>query len=238
MPDAVAIFLVVIFAAFTQTSVGFGFALVSMPLMVTLLGPIPAASLGAILALTTQIAMLNRYRGEIAPHKLWRLMVGTLLGVPIGVRLLSRMDEGLVLAFLGILLVVYALYSLLAPRLPYIRNPNWGFGIGLVSGTLGGAYNTSGPPFVIYGMSRQWPPPEFKGNMQVLLMTNTIAATVAHAVASHYSPEIGRFYLLSLPAIALGTVLGFWVDNRINAILFRRIVLVMLLIIGVRLILA
>jgi hypothetical protein len=234
-PDLIVIALIVFFAILTQAITGFGLALVAMPLLVQVITPLEAASLVALMAVTTQLIMLARYHRALKIGGLWRLMAGSLIGIPIGVVALSRLDGHIILTILGVILVSYALYSLFALPLPVIKNANWGFGFGFVSGLLGGAYNTGGPPYAIYGTSQRWEIHIFKANMQALLMVNSISVVIAHVIAGHYTEPVLRNYAAALPVILAGALAGFWLDRYVNEQLFRRIVLVLLLIIGVRL---
>jgi hypothetical protein len=232
--DLILIAVIVFFAILTQAISGFGLALVAMPLLVQIVTPLEAASLVALMAVTTQLIMLMRYRRALRIGGLWRLMVGSLIGIPIGVVALSRLDGRIILTALGVILVSYALYSLFAPPLPEIKNANWGFGFGFASGLLGGAYNTGGPPYAIYGMSQRWETSIFKANMQVLLMVNSISVVIAHIIVGHYTEPVLRNYALALPMILAGALAGFWLDRYINEAVFRKLVLVLLLLIGAR----
>jgi hypothetical protein len=236
--ETLVVALIVYFAILTQSITGSGLALVSMPLLVEVLDPLTAAALVALMALTTQLVMLAKYRRDVRLRLLWKLIVGSLLGIPLGVLALSKLDKQIILTVLGILLIVYSLYSLFSPNLPEIQNQNWGYGFGFISGLLGGAYNTGGPPFVIYGMCRRWEPTEFKANLQVLLMVNSSSVVVAHFIAGNYTPVVLQNYVVALPMILLGAFSGFWLDRFINENVFRKIVLILLLIIGIRMLIS
>jgi hypothetical protein len=236
-PELLLIAVIVFFAILTQAVSGFGLALVAMPLFVQFLDPVEAASLVALMATTTQIIMLLRYGRALKIGGLWRLMLGSLVGIPIGVILLSQLDSEIILFALGVILIAYSLYSLFAPPIPVIKNPNWGYLFGFASGLLGGAYNTGGPPFVIYGASQRWETPVFKANLQVLLMVNSVSVVIAHVLAGHYTGVVLRDYAIALPMIVVGALAGFWLDRYINEAIYRKIILVLLLGIGVRLVL-
>lgn len=82
----------------------------------------------------------------------------------------------IVTAFLGVVIVAYALYALFNPTLPELAQRSWAYGFGFAGGVLSGAYNTSGPPVVIYGTCRCWQPAEFKSNLQgYFLLTRRLA---------------------------------------------------------------
>jgi hypothetical protein len=234
MTPSLAIAIIVFLAILTQAITGSGLALIAMPLLVEILDPLTAASLVALMAITTQLIMLARYRQSLQAYGLWRLIAGSLLGIPIGIYALSRLDEQVILTVLGLVLITYVTISLFTLPLPPFRSPNWGFGFGFLSGMLGGAYNTGGPPFVIYGLSQKWEAQRFKANLQLLLMVNSFTVVVAHLFAGHYTSEVLQNYVLALPMILLGAFTGFWIDRYINEVVFRRIVLVVLLVIGLR----
>jgi hypothetical protein len=229
--------VIVFVAILTQAISGSGLSLVAMPLLVELLDPLTAASLVALMSFSTQVIMLTRYYRYVRLRVLWRLMLGSAATIPLGVYLLATLDKRLILLIMGAILVSYALYGLVSPQMPEIRNPRWAFGFGFISGLLGGAYNTGGPPFVIYGMSQRWPPQEFKGNMQVLLMVNSSLVVATHVIAGHYTPRVLEYYAMALPVLVVGAAVGFWLDRYISEAWFRRIVFVVVLLIGVRMLL-
>lgn len=233
--DTVLIVAFIIYCAvLTQTLAGSGLGLVAMPFLVGLLGPLNAAALTAMVAFTIQIIILIRYKRDLKFDGLWRLAAGMIVGIPLGIEALSRLDERLILTALGLLLVFYSLYNLFTPTMPEIKRHGWGFGFGFASGLLSGAYNTGGPPLVIYGMSRRWPNVEYKVNLQLLLLVSSSFVTFNHFLRGNYTGFVLENYLVALPMIALGATTGFYLDRFINAILFKRMVLVLLLIIGVR----
>ncbi|NDJ60952.1 MAG: sulfite exporter TauE/SafE family protein [Chloroflexi bacterium] len=229
---------IVFTAILVHTLAGFGAALVAMPLLIGFLDPIAAASLVSLIGLTIQSILLRRYWRQLRPRALWRLMLATLIGIPLGVEVVVRLDTTLVLGGLGLFLIAYALYTLIGPRLPAIAHPRWSYMFGFASGLLGGAYNMAGPPYVIYGMCREWTPDQFRINLQMLFMVSGTFVGINHLVRGHYDAQVLQGYLIALPMIVLGALVGMWLDRFVNQQVFRRILLVMLLIIGVQLILA
>lgn len=229
--------IIVYLAILVQAISGSGLALVAMPLLIGVLAPLEAATLVSLMSITTQSIMILRYYRALTFSGLWRLIAGALIGIPIGILALSRLDEQVILTVLGVILVGYALYGLFAPHIAPIKNPNWGYAFGFASGLLHGAYNTGGPPYTIYCTTQRWSPPQYKCNMQVLLMVNSASVVVAHLIAGHVTVAVLQNYLIALPMIVLGAGTGFVLDRYINEKVFRRIVLIILLVIGVRMLL-
>jgi uncharacterized membrane protein YfcA len=230
------VMMVIFLAIFTQSLTGFGLALVSMPLLTEALGVHVAAPLVALIAITAEVFLLMRYRSKLNWQAVWRLMVASSIGIPLGVLIVRRMDERTVLTLLGLIVVSYSLYALFDLRQPQIRHPRWAYGFGFIAGLLSGAYNTPGPLVVIYGSCRQWPPAEFKSNLQGFFMLNSAMVIVAHAVSRNFTPVVWQHYLFGIPAIGLGLLAGFSLDQYLDPSRFRKLVLILLIMLGLRLI--
>lgn len=228
-------FFIIFIAIFTQTVTGFGLALVSMPLLVYVIGIHEATPLVALVAGLAELLLLLRYRADLNLRAVTRLMAASLVGVPLGILLLRRVDAGVVTAVLGLLVFSYALYALFGPPLPELSHSIWAYGFGFASGLLGGAYNTGGPPAIIYGNCRRWPPAEFKGNLQGFFLVNSTFVIIGHAMSGTLTPVVWHDFITVIPAILLALLLGSRLDRYLNPERFRRIVLMVLVILGLSL---
>jgi hypothetical protein len=226
----------IVFAScFTQSLTGFGSALVAMALLPGLLGIQVAAPLVAVMSITLEGIYLSRHLAALSLRAIWRLVIASLAGIPIGIFALRRLDEGLVLGVLGAVIAGYSLFALLNIRLPSLQQPAWAYLAGFLAGMLGGAYNTSGPPAVIYAHCRKWPPAEFKSNLQGFFLINGILVVSGHFLGGGMTAEVGRAYLYALPGILLGLLAGTALDRYISPEHFRVAVQVLLFVMGVRL---
>jgi uncharacterized membrane protein YfcA len=232
----VIITLIAFVAAFVQASTGFGLALISMPLLVGLLGIRTATPLVALIAISCESLLLIRFRHALNFLAVIRLSISSLIGIPLGIYLLREVDSNLITAVLGLILISYALYAMFTPKMPALHNKNWAYGFGFLGGILSGAYNTSGPPIIIYGTMSGWSPATFKSNLQGFFVLNSIIVLTSHAIAGNLTPIIWQSLLWSLPGIAFGLGLAFVIDKRINPELFRKMVLFLLIILGLRLV--
>jgi uncharacterized membrane protein YfcA len=228
---------IVFLAVFTQSLSGFGLALVSMPLLIGLIGLQTATPLMALVGIVAESIMLLYYRDSFNLRAVAGLTAAAVVGIPLGLVFLRRVDEGLVTAVLGLILILYALYALVGFKLPQLAHPLWAIGFGFIGGIIGGAYNTSGPPAIIYGTCRRWSPLEFKSNLQGFFVITSVAAIASHALAGNFTLIVWHDFLLALPGIALGLIAGFSLDKIINPQRFRQLILILLIILGIRLIL-
>jgi uncharacterized membrane protein YfcA len=166
----------------------------------------------------------------------FRLILASIVGMPIGVLLLQRVDNTIVLTVLGLIVSGYALYALLDLRMPPVAHPGWTFGVGFFSGLLSGAYNAGGPPVVMYAASRRWTPEEFKSNLHGFGLFTSFTVIALHMVEHHFTPLVLSQFLLVLPAVMIGLAMGLVAGRFINVVVFRRIILVLLLFTGLTLI--
>lgn len=230
------IVVIVFLAALIQTISGFGFALIVMPLLVLTLGIQTAAPLVALTGSALYTVNLARHRQAVNIREVVRLAAAAALGIPIGVWAIQTVDGELVRRVLGALLIGYALYSMIKPHSTNTISSKWGYPAGFLAGCLGGAYNTAGPPVIVYGDSQQWARNEFRSVLQALFLFNALFVIAAHAVAGHLTPTIGRYLVFAIPALGTGILAGTAIDHRLTAQRFRSVVNVMILLLGFSLI--
>ena len=227
--------LAVFAGIFTQSITGFGLALVMMPILVSLLGIKTAAPLVAMIAAIAETSLLIQYRKSLNIKAVWRLSIASIVTIPVGVFAVSWLDEKITTAILGVILISYALYALANFSLPMLEHPIWGYNFGLIAGFLSGAYNTPGPPIIIFGNCRRWQPTEFKSNLQGFFLLNSAMVLGSHFWQNNIGFDVWQYLLFSLPAIVLGLWLGIRLDSLINAVIFRKLVLGALIILGLQL---
>jgi len=105
--------------------------------------------------------------------------------------------------------------------------------VGVASGLLNGALNEGGPPVIIFVTLQGWGKDDAKATLQfffLFVQVLTIAQLVAHGVLQPYH----LYYdAVGLPAAALGIGVGVAVYNRLDVVLFTRIVVAAMLVTGV-----
>lgn len=135
--------------------------------------------------------------------------------------------------FLGLLLITYGLYSLTRPTLPLLQRQRWVYVFGFVSGILGAAYNTNGPPIVIYGTLRRWPPEHFRATLQGYFLPSFIFIAISHWLGGLWTLDVLQLYTLALPLVLTAIFLGGKINQRIPAGRFERLLYGALVILGI-----
>jgi uncharacterized protein len=223
-------------AGFVQAVSGFGSALVAMPILAQLFGTRTAAPMFAIAAITGQLAIIVRYRQSFTFAGVWRLGTATIVAIPVGIIGSAFVSERLLLAVLGVLVLGFALYALIGPQLPRLRDPRWAYAFGFASGLFAGAFNTGGPPYVIYGTTQRWSPATFKANLQAMFVIGSLMVMTGHAIRGNFTVTVVSLALLAIPSFHIGILVGASLDRFVNPAAFRRGVLVLLVGLGLTLI--
>ncbi len=229
----ITVITIIAISAFTRSALGFGDALIAMPLLALLLGMKTATPLVALVASTIALTILVRAWRKVDLRATWRLVLSTLVGIPIGLFFLNAAPESAVKGVLGVVLIGFGLYNLVSPTLPTLRSERWSYLFGLVGGILGGAYNTNGPPVVLYGVLRRWSPSRFRATLQGYFLPTGLTILVSHGLAGLWTATVWRLYLSALPAVLLGVLLGGWVHKSLPAGHFQKLVYASLVVMGV-----
>ena len=101
--------IILFLAAFTQGFSGFGFALVSIPLLSLFVDIKYAIPLGALSGFVVNVYLAIELRKQIKFFELKNLLIGSVVGIPIGVYILSEFDLHLLKLILGILVLVFVI---------------------------------------------------------------------------------------------------------------------------------
>lgn len=232
----IQIAVIMFLAVLTQALIGFGSVIVAMGLLPAVIGLEHATPLTALVVLLVEPVLVVYYRHGLDLKAVGRLVLGSLAGVPLGIFLLNRVPEAVMLPVLGAFLFAYGLYGLSSLRLPRFTHPGWAYALGLLSGVFGGAYAITGPPVVVYGHGRRWEPAAFKANLQTYFILTSTAIVIGHAVNGSFTAALWPYFWAAMPAALLGLAAGLWLDRFVRPDAFRKLVLGGILLLGIGLV--
>ena len=225
---------VVFLAAFIQGVTGFGSGLVAMALVPLFMELRDAVPVVALLGLAVNGVIMLQLRQHIDRRKVLPMVLGALAGVPVGVYALKTLDPQILKLVLGLILVGYVGYALLAGDEHRFRvGDPWGLLAGGLGGVLGGAFNTSGPPVILYVTLKDWSKDAIKASLQVFFVAISLTAIPLHIIAGNLHTQHLPLAGLALPVLLLGVWVGTKVYDHIDGDAFRKVVLVGLAVMGV-----
>ncbi len=226
---------VVFLATLIRSALGFGEALVAVPLLALLMPIEVATPLAVLLSITVAGVIVVQDWRHVHIHSAWRLIVSTLFGIPLGLLLLVAVAEYAVKAILAVVIVAFAAYCL-ARRTPgALKDDRLAWLFGFAAGVLGGAYGMNGPPLVVYGTLRRWPAEQFRATLQGYFLPASLVGMFGYWLAGLWVPAVTYCFLLSLPVALAAIWLGRVVSRRLPGPAFICAVHVALIVIGITL---
>jgi uncharacterized membrane protein YfcA len=221
-------------AAFVTGLVGFAFGIVAAAVWLHFLSPAQAAALIVAFGLIVQGVSVWKLRRAIKWKRLAPFLIGGVIGVPIGGELLRWTAPSDLRMAIGAILVIFSLWNLFRPSLGSMARAGVvaDGAVGIVNGVIGGATGLAGIAAVIWCSLRGWPPPE----QRAVFQPSGVAVFAMTGLWLGGTGMIGgdtlALFLIGLPALAIGTWAGLKLFGKLDDAMFRRIVLVLLLISG------
>lgn len=233
--DLALFFVATLLGALVNGIAGFAFGLIASAIWLHAITPAQSAALIAAFAIVIQGTTLWKFRHAVKFSRLVPFLVGGALGVPLGGYVLRWASPSHMRMFVGVALVLFSLYSLVRPKLRPVQGGTVAEGlVGGVSGFLAGSTGLAGIPIVIWATLRGWSKDEQRAVMPVasLIFAMTLAWLGSTGMVKI---DTVRLFLWGLPALALGTWIGFELYGKLNEASFRTVVLILLLISGLAL---
>src|SRR5690242_13283161 len=225
--------VVLFLATLIRSALGFGEALIAVPLLAFLMPVEVAAPTAVLVSITVALVIvIQDWRNVHARSAAW-LIVSTMLGIPLGLFSLKSLPGPVIQAILGAVVAAFSLHSLARRSTHELKDDRLAGWFGFTAGILGGAYGMNGPPLAIYGSLRRWSPQHFRATLQAYFLPASLVGLAAYAALGLWTSTITRFYLISLPGVLVAIVLGRVINHRLRGELFLKFIHVGLILLGV-----
>ncbi|NCZ70606.1 MAG: sulfite exporter TauE/SafE family protein, partial [Actinobacteria bacterium] len=158
--ETLAVLGAVLVASTTQVTVGFGFALLAVPLMSLAVPTHDAVIISTILGLLTSSFQAHHGRRDTDRTLVRRLILSSCVGIPMGLLLFQRVDERVLRGVLGASVLGAVVF--LMSRRPVRSSVGLDWVCGVLSGALASSLSTNGPPLVFVLQARELPMSVFR----------------------------------------------------------------------------
>jgi uncharacterized membrane protein YfcA len=231
--STVVYFVIIIFvAALIRSTFGFGDALIAMPLLALFFDLKIASPIVAFCGFFISVIILSKHWKKVDFSAIKYLIIFSIIGIPIGIIFLKDSHEVLVKTLLALTLIIFSIFKLLEIKGIALKTNKTSPIFGIISGILGGAYNTNGPPIIIYGSLRGWTPDEFRVVLQGVFLPTNLFIIMGHGIAGLWTETVFHYTLISLVAIIIAFFIGRKLNKIIPAEKFTKFVYIFLLLIG------
>jgi uncharacterized membrane protein YfcA len=231
------VFTLFVLAAFAGGFVsgfsGFAMGLVVSGIWLHIITPIQTAGYG----LLTQGYGILKLRQALNWQDIWPLALGTTIGIPIGVMMLTYINPVYLRFGVGVLLVFYTIYGLARPAFKPMKigiAPD--IAIGVLNGLVGGLTGLGGVISTISCQLRGWTKDVQRAVFQPVLFAAFVIISISMGITGAVTSETLKLYGLGLPFLLAGLWGGFKLYGKIDDETFRKAVLRLLLLAGLSLI--
>ena len=219
-------------ASLIRSALGFGEALVAVPLLALVIPVEVAAPVAVLVSITVALLVVLQDWRHVHLRSAVRLVLPTMLGIPLGLLLLRDASQPVVKGLLAAVILAFSGHALLSRNRRELKDDRFAWLFGFGAGVLGGAYGMNGPPLAIYGTLRRWSPQHFRATLQGYFLPASLVGMCGYGAAGLWTPSVNRLYLRSLPFVVLATLLGRWVNRRLGVRRYRLYIHVGLMAVG------
>ncbi|TIH17414.1 sulfite exporter TauE/SafE family protein [Marinifilum sp. JC120] len=223
-------------ASFLQGLTGFGSALIAMPLLSFVVDIKTAVVISALCGICINLSQTVSLRSNLDMKKIGPLLLGCIPGAAFGTYSLKEFDSQVILLCLGCLVAGYATFSLLIKPVKLNIKPTWGVIPGFLTGAITASVGAGGPPTIIFSSLSGWEKNDFKATLAGFFLSAAGFSAIGHAASGLTTLYSIKLFLVSLLPVLVGTKIGNGVAGKVSENLYRRIVMILLVFIGLMLI--
>jgi uncharacterized protein len=227
-----------LFAGFVKGLIGMGLPTVATGLLTLVMAPGQAAGLLVVPNFSTNVwqALAGRKLRALL-RRFWPMLVGIGVGSTPGAGFLANDTSGRASVALGVMLVAYALLSMVSPRLSVPPRTEWWLAplVGVVTGFIAIMTGVFVLPLVPYLQSLALEKDELIQALGLSLVVSAVALAIALAREGALPLAMLGASVAALAPAGLGVAIGQWCRQKVSAAMFVRIFAVGLLLIGLHL---
>lgn len=227
-PEAfLAALAVTLFAGFVKGAVGFAMPLILVSAFAVFL-PQDLALAGLILP-TLFTNLSQAFRQGVGPavdtaRTYRRFLIATVICIAISAPFADAIPRTVYLLMLGVPIAIFAALQLmghsLAIRLDQRDRAEWGLGV--IGGLYGGVSGIWGPPLLVFLLSTGADKLQIIRAQGVVFLIGAMALLLSHlATGLANAQTLGFSAALTVPAV-MGLYAGYWVQDRLDQVRFRR----------------
>ena len=234
----IAVVAAVLVGAVLQSATGFGFALVTAPVLFAVFSPGEALTTLVLLAGTLSTLVLFSEGRDLAVRRgdVARLIAWGVPGLAVGVLLLRAVQKPVLQVGVGVAVITAALLEVRRAAYPESGGKPWPAApVGFVSGALTTTTGVNGPPMVMYFLRSGADPHQMRDSLAAAFLLYTPLTVAALAVAGRLDfGHLGVAELVGLLALVLaGRTLGRALFLRLSEGAFRTAGVTLALLAGV-----
>jgi hypothetical protein len=234
MPEhALATTLILFAGSLLQGLAGFGGSLVSIPLILLYAEPRWAAPVVVLCYTINRIPAMFMLRKNLMWDHSLLLIAAAIPGALVGGFLLKSVEPRLIMKIMGMVLILFSAYKVIAPQFKVIFSRLWAIPTGVLSGILGAAIGADGPPVVVYAALKPWSKEQVVGMLQSFFLITDFVILGSYWVHGLLTPSVVTVAGIALPFAVGGILLAIRMNRRMSQRRFEIFLSVLIGIMGI-----
>ena len=188
------------------------------------------------LSLFLSVPLAWMERRHYQPKLVIPLVVGAVIGLPVGMYVLHLFDGPVLKITIGMVLVLMSIAMLSGWSYPIRRQTLALFPVGFLSGIMQTSFSMSGPPIILFLTNQSMDKQQFRANILIYFAVLGTISTTGYTFRGAFTPSILTFMAITLPSVIAGGVIGARMSTRIPQASFRQLTLAAATVMGLLLI--
>ena len=225
--------LAVFGASALQSATGIGFGIIAGPVLLVVLNDGAAIQISIVLNLFIALLLAPSLRRNANRRLLGNLLIGLVIGSPLGLLIYLSMDIALLKAFAG-LVVLFTLFSVVRSKRALSRPLDQTAGkieqisIGIIAGTMGGSLAMPGPIPAAWMSARGFDKETIRATILVMFVFAYVVALVLQIALAGISTDSLRLCVILGPPTVAGILLGRFLNTHISERTFHWLLVIIL----------
>ena len=195
--------------------------------------PVAVIPMVLLLDLAASVHLVPSLRHDINRPLLTPLVIGALLGVPLGVAVLTHLPVEPMRLAIGVAVLVAVVTLANGVRAPRLPGRGLSAAVGAVAGFLSGSIGMPGPLVIVFFLASPLSVAAVRASIATFIFVTDVLALAVMLWGGLITETVFLRAALLVPAVALGIIIGKRAFQRIDPEMVRRLALAVLALLAV-----
>lgn len=216
-----------------------GLPIIFLVIAVNFVSPQLAVAIITIPILVTNLWQVCRGGSIVAPIKrFWPMIIPFVICMYIGSLIVASVDSSTMFLLIGISVLIFTISQLVTPMktpLSPVLEKVLGPMAGVIGGLMGGISTVWGPPLMMYLFTLHLPKDMWTRTIGAVYLIGAVPLTIFYWKNGILNPSNVWLSVAACVPVMIGTIIGESLRKYVNEVLFRKILLIALFIMGLNL---
>ncbi len=228
---SLALFILIVAYTFRGVT-GFGSGLISIPLLALFLPLTFVVPFISVLDISASLVHVTHTRQHIAWKVILRAIPFAVLGVTFALFIIKSINTLILVKALGVFIILFAIYSLIAPTLKKNDSLVWPVFAGFFGSLIGTLFGTGGPFYVFYFQLQQLDKTVFRATCAAVFLVDGLIRAVGFTLSGFYTSTVLLSIAYALPIMIFAMYVGNHLHTNISQRTFQKAIGIFLIFSG------